>query len=71
MKICMKVDLNIGTTFVLGTLTKGQPYSNEKWKSNMDSNLERIFLNFFQAWFKLTITTRIRMRLLEFDSGVL
>jgi hypothetical protein len=30
MKFCMEVDLKIfGTTFVLGTLTKGQPYSNE------------------------------------------
>jgi hypothetical protein len=50
MKIFIKVDLNIfGTSFVLGTLTKGQTYSNEKWNSDLNLNLDRIRLNLFQT----------------------
>jgi hypothetical protein len=30
VKFGMELDLNISTTFVLDTLIKGQPYSNEK-----------------------------------------
>jgi hypothetical protein len=52
-------------------LTKGQPYSNEKWRTDMDLNMERICFNLFQTWFKLMITTMISTRLQEFDSGVL
>jgi hypothetical protein len=37
----------------------------------MDLNSERIHLNLFQTWFKLTITTMINLRLHEFNSGVL
>jgi hypothetical protein len=37
----------------------------------MDLNLERICLNLFQTWFKLTITTMISTRLQEFDTMVL
>jgi hypothetical protein len=31
-----------GTTFVLVTLTKGQPYSNEKWNSDLNLNLDKV-----------------------------
>jgi hypothetical protein len=44
VKICMEIDLNISTTFILGTLTKGQPYSNEKYISVGDLNLMELEL---------------------------
>jgi hypothetical protein len=39
MKFCMEIDLIFATTFVWGTLTKGQPYSNEKYISVWGLNL--------------------------------
>jgi hypothetical protein len=39
VKFCVEIDLNIATTFVLGTLTKGQPYSNENYISVWGLNL--------------------------------
>jgi hypothetical protein len=69
MKIFMKVDLNIWHDFCIGHFDQSQPYSKENWKIDMDLNLERICMNLFQTWFKLAITTMIKLRLHELIAG--